>query len=491
MAFVRIYSRIKSVAERILMGDGLRAKVMRGGVGLATGSTAEQASRFVRNMVLTRLLAPDALGTMAIVLSASSIMNAFTDVGVRSALIQNPRGAEDRYLNSAWWLGMSRAILMYAIIFGASPWVSNFYRQPELSALLRVALLGAVLEGAMSPRSALPQKQMKLWRWAVISNGGAICGVILTLLLSVFIRNVWALALGYCSENAFRCILSYALCPGLPSIRLDRQAVRDLLKFSRGIFGLSFLNLIFARADVFVLGKLYSVKTLGLYTMAVSLIQTPTGFIIALLMGTLLPALSHVQEDVERINRIVIEVSSWIILLGLPAAVALWLCGPSFLTLAYGSRYAAYSGAMVVAAGVMFLNTLNSVVTGVFYARGCPGLHRRAVAASAIMILITIYPACKLLGPVGAQGAALLAIFVSYFLQVLRMRGLTGLNVLRYGRPFVPAAAISAAIIGIGICARLLGIATSPNTNLALGIGVCAVAYALSVPTLLRMTEIG
>ncbi len=486
-----VYGRIKSIAERLLTGEGLRAKVMRGAVGLAAGSSSEQASRFVRNMILTRLLAPDALGLMAIVLSASSIINAFTDVGVRAALIQNPRGAEDRYLNSAWWLGMSRAILMYAIIFGSSPWVESFYRQPGLSALLRVALLGTVLEGAMSPRSALPQKQMKLWRWAVISNGGAICGVILTLILSVSMRNVWALALGYCSENAFRCILSFVLCPGLPSIRVDTNAARDLLKFSRGIFGLSFLNLIFARADVFVIGKLYSVKILGLYTMAVSLIQTPTGFIIALLMGTLLPALSHVQEDVKRINRIVIEVSSWIILLGLPAAVALWLCGPSFLTLAYGSRYAAYSGPMVVAAGVMFLNTLNSVVTGVFYARGCPGLHRRAVAASAVVMLITIYPACKLLGPIGGQVAALIAILISYFLQVLRMRGLTGLNVFRYGRAFVPATAMSAAIIGLGICARWLGIATSPNVNLALGVGVCAVAYALSVPTLLRMTESG
>ena len=65
-----------------------------------------------------------------------------------------------------------------------------------------------------------------------------------------------ALAIGFCSENAFPCLLSYILCPGLPSLGLDRRATRDLLKFSKGIFGLSFLTLTLSRTDIFVLGKL-------------------------------------------------------------------------------------------------------------------------------------------------------------------------------------------------------------------------------------------
>ena len=163
--------------------------------------------------------------------------------------------------------------------------------------MLRVALLSALLEGAMSPRSCLPQKDMKFGRWAAISNGGAVCGVILTVILSFIIPDVWALAIGYCSENVFRCLLSYILCPGLPSLGWDRAAARDLLSYSRGAYGLSFLNLIFTRTDIFVLAKLYSPTVLGLYTMAVYLVQTPTGFIQNMVGSTLLPAFAHVQED--------------------------------------------------------------------------------------------------------------------------------------------------------------------------------------------------
>jgi O-antigen/teichoic acid export membrane protein len=482
--------RVKGAAGRVLKGEGLRAKAARGGAWLGGGSFAEQVSRFARNMLLTRLLAPNAFGTMAIVLSSQSLVSSFTDVGVWPAVIQNPRGGEDEYLNAAWWFGMARAVFIYFVIFAAAPWVSHFYGDPELSPLLRVALLSIVLDGMLSPRAKLAQKQMKFGTWAIISNGGAVLGVALTIALSFVMRDVWALVIGYCSENAFRCVLSYALCPGLPSLSWDKRAFQDLMKFSKGMVGLSFLNLIFSRADIFVLGKLYSPAELGLYTMAVYLVQTPSGFLINLLSTTLLPAFSHVNQDRERLNRMLIEVTSWIVLLGLPAVAMLWLCGSSLLTVTYGARYAASATALALAAGVAFLNTLNTLVTLVFYADGRPALHRRAVAASAIVMLIAIYPACKFLGVAGGQVAALVAIGASYLLQVERTRHITGLHLGRYAKALLPATAVSVGILAVGMGVRYLGFAARPFANIAVASAVCALAYAVCVPAFLKLKEI-
>ena len=106
--------------------------------------------------------------------------------------------------------------------------------------------------------------------------------------------------------------------------------------------------------------------------------------------------------------------------------VAIYLCGHSLLTVIYGARYVAAFGPLAVAATVVFLNVLNAAITCLFNGIGLPGLHRRAVAASAVAMLIAIYPACKLLGIVGGQVAALLAIILSYVLQVMRMRASPG-----------------------------------------------------------------
>jgi O-antigen/teichoic acid export membrane protein len=486
MNLIERYESARTKVSGLLTGEALRAKAMRGGAWLGGGSVAEQAMRLGRNMILTRLLAPSAFGAMAIVMSSSAIVGALTEVGVRQAVIQNPRGHEKEYLDAGWWLGLGRALITYLIIFAMAPLVAHFYGFADLSALLRITLLGTLFDGAMSPRSALAQKHMKLGRWMVISNGGGICGVILTVVLSFLIRDVWALAFGFASESAFRCLLSYILYPGFPSFSWKRDVVRDLYGFSKQAFGLSFLNLIFSRADIFVLGKLYPATELGLYSMGVALILTPSTFITNMLGQTLFPAFTHVQDDKERINRILIEVTSWIVLVGLPGVAVIWVCGRSLLSVLYGARYVAAAAPLAVAAAVVFLNLLNVVITCIFTAVGRPALHRRAVAASAVVMLIAIYPACKLLGTVGGQVAALLAIAVSYFLQVIRMRELTGLNLLRYGKTILPAALASAGILAAGYGFRLFGLATGPIANMTVGAGACIVAYALTAFAFMR-----
>lgn len=489
MDLMRFGSRAKSWFNGHVTGDALRAKAMRGGAWLGSGSVAEQAVRFARNMLLARILAPGAFGTMAIVLSSAGFVDLLTDVGMRAAIIQSPRGSKAAYLNASWWLGLSRSIFSYFIIFSVSPWISRFYGRPELSGLLRIALLSLLFSGAMSPRSALAQREMKLGRWAAITNGGGICGVILTVVLSLYMRSVWALAIGYCGESAFRFFLSYFLCPGMPSLRFDWSAAKELLTYSRGIFGLAILNLVIGRADIFVLGRIYSLAALGFYTMAVTLVTTPSIFLTNMLGQTLMPALSSVQEDAERVNRILIEVTSWLLLIGMPAAVFISLSSSSLLKLVYGARYVAAARPLSVACAAVFLTVLNAIPTIVLFAKGVPALHRHAVIATAAAMLIAVYPASKLLGPVGGQVAALLSVSVGYLYQLILLRSTTGLSLLRYGVPFALPALGSAAMTVIVVGSRRLGLVASPAADIALCIASCLVAYAICAPAYLRASR--
>jgi O-antigen/teichoic acid export membrane protein len=486
---VEMLSGLRASISRVTTGDGLRAKATLGGAWLGVGSFVEQVSRFVRNLLLARLVAPSAFGAMAIVLSSSSLIGSLSDVGVWQAVIQNPRGGEDDYLNAAWWFGLSRAICIYAAVFVAAPWVAAFYGIADLSALLRVTLLATLLDGLMSPRAKLAQKEMKFWRWAAINNGGGVCGVVLTIGLSFVLRDVWALAIGYCAENGFRCILSYILFPGLPSISWDKQALSEIWKFSRGMLGLSFLNLVFARTDIFVLGKLYPPAVLGVYTMAVYLIQTPTSFLINMISTTLLPAFAHVQGDKERTNRILYEVTWWILILGLPAVATVFLCRSSLLTVTYGARYSTASGALAFAASVALLNTLNSLVTCLFFGNGDPALHRRSVAISAIIMVIAIYPACKYFGLLGGQVAALAAVTASYVLQVARARVVTGLRFERYTKALAPAALMSVGILSAGFGAHYVWMTAGPLANITIAAVACLIAYVACVPMLVKIAR--
>jgi len=78
------------------------------------------------------------------------------------------------------------------------------------------------------------------------------------------IRDVWALMIGFlCRKAAPASLYLSILCPYVRHCDGIRDAARDLLRFSRGVFGLALLNLLFARADIFVLAKLYSLCGAG------------------------------------------------------------------------------------------------------------------------------------------------------------------------------------------------------------------------------------
>jgi O-antigen/teichoic acid export membrane protein len=435
------------------------------------------------------LLAPEAFGIMAVVLSAGSLIQMITEMGVKEAIIQNPRGTENHYLSAAWWLACVRALSLYGCVFVLAPWIAKFYGNHELVPLLRVIALAVVFEGTLSSRAYVEIKNMNFRKWALINHGGGISGVIATVILSLFIRNVWALVLGNVAESGMRWVFSYILSPYLPSFSWERGAARDLLKFSRGIFGLSFLNLVFSRADVFVLAKLYSPADLGLYVMGIYLIQTPGAFLMNLLGQTLLPTFSKVQGDKVRENRILLQVTSVLVLVGMPGLLFVLFCGHSLLALFYGPRYAVAALPLGVATCVVFLNTLNGQITTVFYGRGVPQLHRTAVAIMAVLMAASVYPFARWFGIVGGQLACLLAVVCGFAFQLIRMHKLTDLNLARYARLLVSGFSISLAVLAICLIARSVPVLTRPLPNILFGAFGCLTAYALCGAAILKKRQ--
>jgi len=425
----------------------LRDRLLRGGAWLASGSFLEQAARFGRNMLLARLLVPEVFGTMAIVLSAGAAIDSFTEIGVREAIIQNPRGRDPEFMNSAWWVSLARALALYWLLFLFAPWIAGFYGNPQLKPLLRVALVSLLLTGATSPGAYIAMKDMRFKRWAAINHGGAIAGVLLTVGLATFWRSVWALAIGFAAENLFRFVLSYVICPFVPRFRLARAYVREVLNFSRRAVGLPFLNFVFIRADIFVIGKLFAPALLGLYSMAINVAQVPASFLMNLLGQLLMPTFAQLQEDHGKLNQLLLRVTTLIACLGSPIVVFAALSAAPILRVVYGQRYAAMAAPFVMGIFLVLINVLNGQITTVFYAKGTPNLHRRSVGIMAGTMVVLVYPAVKWLGIVGAPAAALLAAAVGYGFQITRICRLTGLQLSAYFRALAPAALLGLCVV--------------------------------------------
>ncbi len=135
---------------KLLQGENLKAKSARGLVKLSAGAGVERALRLVRTMILTRILAPDQFGLMAIVLVLVNVFEQLSEVGIKLSVIQNKRGSDYEYLNATWWFQAARGLGLFAVAMLAAPWVSSFYGKPHLLIFLQVSLLAIVFRGFIS-----------------------------------------------------------------------------------------------------------------------------------------------------------------------------------------------------------------------------------------------------------------------------------------------------------------------------------------------------
>ncbi len=90
-----------NVLAQMTQGDSLVARAFRGAGLTVFGFGWGQMMRLASNLILTRILFPEAFGLMALISVFLMGLNMFSDVGVAPAILQSKRGDERSFLDTA------------------------------------------------------------------------------------------------------------------------------------------------------------------------------------------------------------------------------------------------------------------------------------------------------------------------------------------------------------------------------------------------------
>lgn len=417
--------------QSILSARGMGKRLMKGGAVLAGASMTEQAFRFVRTAILTRILAPEDMGLMALILAVSGLFQMLTGVGIKESIVQHPAGRERTYLNAAWCVAICRALLLYAVMWFSAPAISAFYKNPALLAPLRVAFSYVLFASLISPRAYVALKDLRYPQWAAMLHGGGVLGVVCTVFFAWRLGSVWGLVIGYVAEAVFRCALSHILFPCMLGFEFSREHWTSILRYARGIFGLPILMYVYTEGATFVMGKLSTAAEIGIFAVTLSLARVPN-MLGNLLVDLLMPAFSEIQSDKERLNRSLLKITSLVLSVTLPALGLLALCGGQLLEVAYGPKYRVGGTILAILFANEILITCNTPLASVYLALGKPGLLRTFSLVRAMVLAVILAPAVKSFGLIGAACAPMIAMLMAYGLQLHRMRTVTGLSMREY-----------------------------------------------------------
>lgn len=399
-----------------LQGTSLSARALRGSLLTVGGFGASQLFRLASNLILTRLLFPEAFGMMALVAVFMQGLAMFSDVGVTPAILQSKRGDDPDFLNTAWTIQVMRGFALWlAACLLAWP-VAQFYGEPLLMYLLPVASLTLVIQGFNPTRMDTANRHLVLGRLTGLDLAAQLLGIAVAVILSWLTGSVWSLVASGLVSAVAVLVLYNLFLPGQPNrFRWEAAAVQELVHFGKWIFLSTVCGFLFLQGDKIIVGKYLPLDLFGVYNIGFFLASFPILLGGMVTRKVLIPIYRERPPKESRANFLKLRRMRVLLTAALLALVGGFaLMGDWLIAVMYDPRYAA-AGAIVVL--IACIQVPQIVVLSYDQAALAAGDSKRffvlSAARAGLMIgcLLLGFEAAGLIGALVGHGIAVLMVY--------------------------------------------------------------------------------
>lgn len=299
-----------------------------------------QGLRFVGNLILTRLLFEEAFGIMALVSVFLIGLTLFSDIGIGPSIIQNERGEEPRFLNTAWTIQVGRGTILWLVsCAGAAPF-AEIYGHPELATILPVSGLTALILGFESTKLFTANRHLLVGRLAAIEIASQAAGLASMVAWALVDRSVWALVSAGIVSAVVKVVLSHVALPGIRNrLLLDRDDARSLLRFGRWIFVSTAVTFLAQQSDRLIFGRLIPLGLLGIYQIGFTLASMPTVAVSQLSARVIFPLFSRLRDAGQELASAFVQVRTLVFVVAGWALSGLIAGGSTVTDILYDERY--------------------------------------------------------------------------------------------------------------------------------------------------------
>jgi O-antigen/teichoic acid export membrane protein len=318
----------------------LSSRLMRGAGQTALGFVAAQALRFGSNLILARLLFPEAFGLMALVtvILVGAVM--MSDAGIGQSIRQSPRGDDPAFLDTAWTMQVVRGLGLWAVIAALGWPASQFFSAPELLWMLPVAGVTLFFAGLEPMKAELAYRHLAISKVTIAELSSQIIGLSVMIALAAKTGSVWSLVAGMVVSSACKTTLFWISLPGPKSwFAWESRAAAELYRFGVWIFMSSAFGFLLAQGDKAILGRFLTRGDLGIYNIAYFLASAPMLLAGALTSALLLPAYRIAGEDggeaKAKLKRLRFGLSATVMAI----LALLTVIGPWLVEVLYDARY--------------------------------------------------------------------------------------------------------------------------------------------------------
>lgn len=372
------------------MSDDMNSKIKKGVLWKSIEVILKKIISTVVTIILARILSPEDYGVVAITTIFITFASIFIQGGFCIAIIREPDlNKED--ISTVSLLNIAFAFVLYTAIFFLAPFVSLFYKNEQLLAVLRVVAIIIIIQSYYAVPMALVTRDMN---FKVLSISGTISSLtsgIVGIVLAYMGYGPWALVgqqlVLYIFDAFFITILTkYQL-----SLSFSRTSFSKLIRFSINTIVTSFLDFVGNNATGMLLGKFLSIEKLGYYNKGIMFPEIIGLNLYTIVNSTSLPALSAESSDKRKLaDRLMNYVGSTLFIM-LPIMIGLLLISDYMIPLVIGNKWSGSIPVMRYFCIVYLMNPFRALAYNTLYALGKSKVNVLFEIIRCVLLVILTY----------------------------------------------------------------------------------------------------
>jgi len=463
----------------------LREKVVKGIMWAATRNWGRQAINFVFFIILSRLLDPRAFGLVAMASLFTDFIELFLDFGMGDAIVQRAE-LQPEHLDTAFWTGLMIGTVMLLGGFVASASIANYFKEPQLAAVVKWLSLGFLIGSFSITQIAILKRNLAFKSLAVRSIIATIGGGVVGVVMAYAGYGVWSLVGQTLATGLLGVIMLWSVSNWRPGLRFHPQHFKELFTFGLNVIGINILDFFNKRTDDFLIGSFLGATLLGYYTVAYKLLLVMLQLLTGITTAVAYPTFARLQAKPEKMREAFYKATQYTSLLAFPAFLGMAVVAPEVTLLFFGEKWLASAAVMQILALIGILHAVSLFNPTVLKASGKPSWWLGIMFLTAVVNVIGF----RLAVGWGIRAVATAFVVVGYLLSpisILAVRKVIGINIKTYlGQYVAPLIASLAMVLSIVALKSLVGGALNIYARLTIFLLAGAAIYLLAIQVLAR-----
>jgi lipopolysaccharide exporter len=281
-----------------------------------------------------------------------------------------------------------------------------------LTTVIQVLSLSVLLSAFCNIGTVYFKKELEFHKQFLYQISSKLLGIIVTIVIVLVYRSIWALVWGRLAATISTCAISYLVHPYRPRIHFEPAKAKELWQFGRWILFTSILSFIMTKGDDIFVGKYLGPAMLGLYLLAYKLSQAPATEITLVFSEVTFPAFSKLQDDLDRLRKAYLKVLHFTAFITVPLSGLIFILAPDFIHLFMTAEWYGVIPVMQILAVKGLLHSLRATMGPVWRGIGKPYLNLKLRLGHLAILVILIYPLTARWGIVGTAWAILASAIV-------------------------------------------------------------------------------